>query len=383
MMMKKWIATLLLLLMPCLALAQENALTLTDAGVDLPGGSIHYPQMQGLDEEQTTLVNQALLEAGQISQRLERATLLTSAAVKLNVSWQADNQCLAGQVLSVVFTAEGAVTDSRSTHVYTTLNMDLASGENITWADLFQDEEAARAGIASYLEDELAPELSAHLMNSELTPLPEDFSLDASGMTLYYPISQLATLSDRAGAVHLSWCELLPYLKTGEGTVLQRIGAEAMVTLSDASSIQQAVDNGSLPGIPAQLGDNMQELVNTWGLLIDPDLYENGRLISLDGAAFRTVYLMTDRLTEMLDSSVVQGIRMDRGSLDGLCIGKTSQNEWRQVLGEPDYTVTLNEEEADGQRLQSGESDYYRYDTHTLRLHANEDGVLVSLMLLE
>ena len=383
MMMKKWIATLLLLLMPCLALAQENALTLTDAGVDLPGGSIHYPQMQGLDEEQTTLVNQALLEAGQISQRLERATLLTSAAVKLNVSWQADNQCLAGQVLSVVFTAEGAVTDSRSTHVYTTLNMDLASGENITWADLFQDEEAARAGIASYLEDELAPELSAHLMNSELTPLPEDFSLDASGMTLYYPISQLATLSDRAGAVHLSWCELLPYLKTGEGTVLQRIGAEAMVTLSDASGIQQAVDNGSLPGIPAQLGDNMQELVNTWGLLIDPDLYENGRLISLDGAAFRTVYLMTDRLTEMLDSSVVQGIRMDRGSLDGLCIGKTSQNEWRQVLGEPDYTVTLNEEEADGQRLQSGESDYYRYDTHTLRLHANEDGVLVSLMLLE
>lgn len=383
MMMKKWIATLLLLLMPCLALAQENALTLTDAGVDLPGGSIHYPQMQGLDEEQTTLVNQALLEAGQISQRLERATLLTSAAVKLNVSWQADNQCLAGQVLSVVFTAEGAVNDSRSTHVYTTLNMDLASGENITWADLFQDEEAARAGIASYLEDELAPELSAHLMNSELTPLPEDFSLDASGMTLYYPISQLATLSDRAGAVHLSWCELLPYLKTGEGTVLQRIGAEAMVTLSDASGIQQAVNSGSLPGIPAQLGDNMQELVNTWGLLIDPDLYENGRLISLDGAAFRTVYLMTDRLTETLDSSVVQGIRMDRGSLYGLCIGKTSQNEWRQVLGEPDYTVTLNEEEADGQRLQSGESDYYRYDTHTLRLHANEDGVLVSLMLLE
>ena len=383
MMMKKWIATLLLLLMPCFALAQENALTLTDAGVDLPGGSIHYPQMQGLDEEQTTLVNQALLEAGQISQRLERATLLTSAAVKLNVSWQADSQCLAGQVLSVVFTAEGAVNDSRSTHVYTTLNMDLASGENITWADLFQDEEAARAGIASYLEDELAPELSAHLMNSELTPLPEDFSLDASGMTLYYPISQLATLSDRAGAVHLSWCELLPYLKTGEGTVLQRIGAEAMVTLSDASGIQQAVNSGSLPGIPAQLGDNMQELVNTWGLLIDPDLYENGRLISLDGAAFRTVYLMTDRLTETLDSSVVQGIRMDRGSLYGLCIGKTSQNEWRQVLGEPDYTVTLNEEEADGQRLQSGESDYYRYDTHTLRFHANEDGVLVSLMLLE
>ncbi len=383
--MKKWIATLLLLLLPCLALAEEDAsgMTLADAGIDLPGGSIHYPQIQGADEALTSAVNQALLDAGQISERLDRATLLTSSAVKLNVSWQSDEQALNGQVLSVVFTAEGAVTDTRSTWVYSTLNMDLSSGESITWADLFEDEKAAREAIAAYLEDEIAPELSAHLQNSELTPLPQDFTLDASGMTLYYPIRQLSTLSDRAGAVHLSWCEMLPYLKLGENTVLRRIGAEDMVTLTDGEKIREMAGGDSLPGIPAKLGDSMQTLVDQWDLLIDPDLYENGRLISLDGAAFRSVYLMTDRLTETFTNSVVQGIRMDRGNAYGLCIGKTTQDEWRQVLGEADSIVTVDADMADSQRLCVGESDYYQCGTHTLRLHADENGVLVSLMLLE
>ncbi len=383
--MKKWIATLLLLLLPCLALAEEDAsgMTLADAGIDLPGGSIHYPQIQGADEALTSAVNQALLDAGQISERLDRATLLTSSAVKLNVSWQSDEQALNGQVLSVVFTAEGAVTDTRSTWVYSTLNMDVSSGESITWADLFEDEKAAREAIAAYLEDEIAPELSAHLQNSELTPLPQDFTLDASGMTLYYPIRQLSTLSDRAGAVHLSWCEMLPYLKLGENTVLRRIGAEDMVTLTDGEKIREMAGGDSLPGIPAKLGDSMQTLVDQWDLLIDPDLYENGRLISLDGAAFRSVYLMTDRLTETFTNSVVQGIRMDRGNAYGLCIGKTTQDEWRQVLGEADSIVTVDADMADSQRLCVGESDYYQCGTHTLRLHADENGVLVSLMLLE
>ncbi len=383
--MKKWIATLLLLLLPCLALAEEDAsgMTLADAGIDLPGGSIHYPQIQGADEALTSAVNQALLDAGQISERLDRATLLTSSAVKLNVSWQSDEQALNGQVLSVVFTAEGAVTDTRSTWVYSTLNMDVSSGESITWADLFEDEKAAREAIAAYLEDEIAPELSAHLQNSELTPLPQDFTLDASGMTLYYPIRQLSTLSDRAGAVHLSWCEMLPYLKLGENTVLRRIGAEDMVTLTDGEKIREMAGGDSLPGIPAKLGDSMQTLVDQWDLLIDPDLYENGRLISLDGAAFRSVYLMTDRLTETFTNSVVQGIRMDRGNAYGLCIGKTTRDEWRQVLGEADSIVTVDADMADSQRLCVGESDYYQCGTHTLRLHADENGVLVSLMLLE
>ncbi len=383
--MKKWIATLLLLLLPCLALAEEDAsgMTLADAGIDLPGGSIHYPQIQGADEALTSAVNQALLDAGQISERLDRATLLTSSAVKLNVSWQSDEQALDGQVLSVVFTAEGAVTDTRSTWVYSTLNMDVSSGESITWADLFEDEKAAREAIAAYLEDEIAPELSAHLQNSELTPLPQDFTLDASGMTLYYPIRQLSTLSDRAGAVHLSWCEMLPYLKLGENTVLRRIGAEDMVTLTDGEKIREMAGGDSLPGIPAKLGDSMQTLVDQWDLLIDPDLYENGRLISLDGAAFRSVYLMTDRLTETFTNSVVQGIRMDRGNAYGLCIGKTTRDEWRQVLGEADSIVTVDADMADSQRLCVGESDYYQCGTHTLRLHADENGVLVSLMLLE
>ena len=80
---------------------------------------------------------------------------------------------------------------------------------------------------------------------------------------------------------------------------------------------------------------------------------------------------------------MIQGLRMDRGNLWGLCIGTTTKEQWRALLGEATHTVTLSAQETEAQRLPSGESDYYEMGGHRLRLHANEGGVLVSLMLLD
>ena len=65
------------------------------------------------------------------------------------------------------------------------------------------DPKGARAAMELYLEEEVAPELSAHLGSSELLPLPEGFFLERAGLTLLYPIGRLSTLSDRAGAVRI------------------------------------------------------------------------------------------------------------------------------------------------------------------------------------
>lgn len=364
--------------------APEEAVSVADAGVDLPGGSIHYPQVQGMaDEALQETVNQAILAAGQVEERLNRAALLGSSAVKLDVTYRLDAGALAGGVISCAFSSLGALTDSRSTHGYDVVNLNLQSGEAITLADLFTEESAARAAIEDYLWERVAPELSAHLQNSELTPLPEAFTLDAAGITFYYPITQLSTLSDRAGTVQIAWCELRSWLRLGEGTVLRRIGAEAMITLGGRERIEQAVAAGEIPGLPVKLGGSMQEATDTYRMLVDPDLYEDGRLFQLEDGAFRTVYLMTDRLTEGWAESAIQGIRLDRGNLWGLCVGETTRDAWRQALGEPDATVTLDAEKADGQRLPTGESDYYQLGENRLRLHADESGTLVSLMLLD
>ena len=374
-MMKKVFAILMAL---AVLLGSAQAAEVVEQGLELPGGSLRYPKVEGLsDAALQAQVNGLLLQAGDVENRLNRLALLGSGGTALHADYAAT---LAGDVLSCVFTAQGAVVNNRSTHVYTAANIDLRTGDVITFGDLFRDENAARAAIEEYLDWEVAPALSAHLQNSALTPLPETFGLDATGLTLYYPIDQLSTLSDRAGKVHIAWCDLRAHLRLERGSVLERIGAKAML-LFDAAGLSATVSAGALPGSPAALGEGMQSLTDRYGMLVDPDLYDGGRMFQLEDGAFRGVYLLTDALSEKWDASVVQGIRMDRGNVFGLCIGQTRQSAWRAVLGEPVSTVSLDAERAEGQRLPQGESDYYDFGSHQLRLHADEDGVLRSIVI--
>ena len=156
-----------------------------------------------------------------------------------------------------------------------------------------------------------------------------------------------------------------------------------MVTLDDTSAeaIRTAVESGQLPGIPVKLGGSVQEAVDTYRLLMDPDLYENGRMIQLEDGAFRGVYLLTDSLTDSWEHSVIQGIRVDQVNLYGLMTDVTTQADWRSVLGEPDATVEVDDVKAEANRILPGYSDYYNFDGVQLRLHANHEGVLASLFI--
>ena len=373
--MKKVFAILVIL---TLLLGAARAAEVTEQGLDLPGGSLRYPKVEGLDDAAVQAqVNALLLEVGDVENRLNRLAMLGSGGSKLRADYAA---VLAGDVLSCVFSAEGPVDGGRATHVYSAANIDLRTGEVITLDDLFKDTEAALAAIEEYLEWEVAPALSAHLHNSMLTPVPEVFGLDATGLTLYYPIDQLSTLSDRAGKVHIAWCDLRAHLRLEQGSVLSRMGAKDML-LFDADGLAESVSLGKLPGLPVTLGEGMQPLTDRYGMLVDPDLYDGGRMFQLEDGVFRSVYLLTDALSEKWDSSVLQGVRMDRGNVYGLCIGQTLQSAWRAVLGEPAATVSLNGEKAEGQRLPEGESDYYHFGAYQLRLHADAQGVLRSMII--
>ena len=125
----------------------------------------------------------------------------------------------------------------------------------------------------------------------------------------------------------------------------------------------------------------MQELIDRYALLTDPDIYEGGRMIALEDGAFRNVYILTDALTETFDNSVVQGIRADRLNYYGLCTGVTTMDDWRAMLGNPDTTLAVNEARAESWRIVPGTSDYYTFGDYRLRLHADESGVLRSVFL--
>ena len=367
----------LLLLTLTTALAD---VTVRDMSLEMLGSSVHYPQLTGLEPAVQSAVNAAVMDKGRINDRLTRMALLTNSPVKLSVSYA---YTLQGDVFSCAILADGAVETSRSTQVWSTVNYDLRTGKEITFADLFDDVDRATAFIESYLDEQVAPELSAHLAAGSLTPIPAEFTISSTGLTLYYDIDDFRTLSDKAGTVTILWAELRDYLRLGQADVLMAIGVNDHIALSedDAYMIPDMLQSGDFIGIPAAIGQPMQELIDRFALLTDPDIYEGGRMIALEDGAFRNVYILTDALTETFDNSVVQGIRADRLNYYGLCTGVTTMDDWRSMLGDPDTTLAVNEARAESWRIVPGTSDYYTFGDYRLRLHADESGVLRSVFL--
>ena len=361
----------------------EAVFTVEDTGMDLNEAiSIHYPLLAGSgDEALISRMNELIREKCGIGNYLTRTAHLISGG-SLKTEWTGG---ILNDVFSCAVSATGAVESTRTTHVWSAVTLDLRDGHEISLSELFTDAEKAREQIEVYLEETVEPELSAHLLNSELVPLPDNFCLETNGLTLLYPIGQLSTLSDRAGDIRIGWNVLKDVLDLGEDSILSRIGAADMITLSEESAdkIRTAASEGALTGIPAKIGDSMQELTDHWHMLTDPDGSEEGRLFSLEGGCFRGVYLITDDLSRSWAQSRVQGIRMDQGCFRGLCPGETKRTAWLSAMGEPDGTAEVGEEKAEANRLVPGSCDYYRCGDYLLRLYSDENGTLVSVVLTE
>lgn len=359
----------------------ESAFTAEDAGMDMTETvSIHYPVISGSgDEALLKQINDLIRTRCRCEDYLMRAAHLLSGGT-LKTEWKGG---IRGGVFSCAVSAEGAVENTRATHVWTAVTVDLRDGHEVSLSELFTDAKSARERMQSYLEETVGPDLSAHLLNSELTPLPETFFLEETGLTLLYPVGQLSTLSDRAGDIRIGWNILRDELDLSEDSILSRTGAKEMITLSaqSAEKLRAAAAEGTLTGVPVKIGDSMQELTDRYHKLTDPDGFEGGRLFSLEGGCFRGVFLMTDDLGRSWENSRVQGIRMDQGCLWGLCVGETPRAEWLSELGEPDGSAEIGEEKAEMNRMLPGMCDYYHCGEYLLQLYSDREGTLVSVVL--
>ena len=379
---KKLLSLFLILVLaaPAAISEGEGIAAIEERGLTLAESSITYPVITGLaDEALQGKINDRVLQDCGIMEYLSRMSLLISGG-SLRVTWRGG---IVGDLFSCVVSAAGQVTTPRNTFVWTACSVDLRSGEPIVWDQLFTDGEEARGKTEEYLQDRVAPELSAHLLNSDLTPIPETFFLEKAGLTLLYPLDQLSTLSGRAGEIRIAWNELREALNLEPESVLFRTGVPEMITLTEksAAKLRAMAAEGRVEGIPVRIGEALKPWTDEMGLLIDPDVYRDGRLFSLEGAPFRDVFLLTDHLSESWEDSVVDGIRMDRGCVYGLCLGETDQDAWRAALGDPDFTAEIDPETAEAYRTVTGTCDYYACGDHQLQLYADKQGILQSLIL--
>lgn len=362
------------------AWAEET--TLTEKSLELGNSGIRYPEIAGLaDAALQQQVNEQIQVDLGVDGYLQRImALISEESLRVDAEWDG---AVLGDVFSAVLSAEGALDNARSTHRWTWSNIDLRDGHEIRFGELFTDEESAWAALEEYLDWEVAPELSAHLGNSELTPLPDGFRLEKAGLTLLYPVTSLSTLKDRAGDIRIGWNEIRDILNLEEDSIPGRIGVPEMIILGENSAdrIREMAESGQLTDIPVHVGDGLKALTDRYHLLTDPDVYEGGRQFALEGGCFRDVYLLTDYVNEQWDDSIVQGIRMDRGCAWGLCVGETRREDWREILGEPEYSTVLDEDMAEAWRREPGECDYYRFGGYQLQLYSDTEGTLVSITL--
>ena len=383
--MKKFLAVLAVICLWATAVVgvAGEGITLEEKALELAGSNLSFPAVEGMEDESLQeAINRRIREDLGVDGYLQRMNaLISDDAHTITAGWSGG---ILGDVFSGVLEAEGAVKSLRGGHEWRWSNIDLRDGHEIAFGELFADEAAAREAIETYLEETVAEELSPHLGNSAVTPLPEGFRMEQTGVTLLYDAEQLSTLQDRAGAIKIGWNEIRDVADWREDGILARIGAAEMVTLTAerAEDIRKMTESGKLPDIPVKIGDSVAAWTERTGLLHDPEEYSGGRMFALEGAAFRDIYLLSDAVDSEWDQSFVQGIRADRGCFWGLCIGETRAEEWHSLLGKPDDTAALDEEDAEGARTVAGVCDYYLFGAYRLQLQADTDGFLASIALM-
>ncbi len=373
---------LTLLALGVLTLGAAQAQT-TEIRREIGENDVAYPQLEGMaDEAVQQKINDDIVTASGVTNHLVTLVTLGQSPWGLQVDYEITLET--DDAFSLVISAKGKMPNGREGQAYSALTYNLVTGERLTLEALFTDVDAAVSAMEKIAEESLAEELSGYLANSQITPLPRDaFTLDADGITFWYPGEQLSLLSGYSGACQFYYEEVAPYLLDGEDELPKRLGLlqEPLTPTQAKAAIVKSVEAGRLPHVPIALGDPMKDVVEKYRLTRTPDAFPGGRYFVMEAPAFRSVLVISDAIQSGYETSLVEGIQVKRGNLYGLAIGATERSGWLSLLGEPDETMPFTENMAYDYNLPQGQSDLYHYGAYELRLHADTDGVLRAIQL--
>ncbi len=368
--MKKWLMCLIMLLCVLTAAGAEE-ITIEEVVTQMGESRVAYPQLKGMADEavQQKINDDIVLSSGVTNHMVSLFTLAGNQTLLVSYDAYLDDK-----VFSTVISAKGKLPAKRDGHEYTALTYDLKTGEKVTLEQLFTDADAAIVLMEEKAIATLSEELNGYLEYSELTPLPKErFTLDADGITFWYPADQFSLVSGYSGACQF-WYEELEGLWIDDPTL-------EMTADEQRAAIKASVAAGQLPHVPVHMGENMQDVTDTYRLLRDPDAFPGGRYFVMEDPAFRSILLISDSLQSDYANSVVEGIQLRRGALHGLVIGKTAQKEWQKVLGKPESSIPMTESMAYDYGLSEGNCDIYHFGDYELRLYADLNGTLHAIQL--
>lgn len=330
-------------------------------------GKINTAIETGLSLESTRLTMKRIVERG--GEAEGEATLLMDTAVYQK-----------GDVLSVAVSRRGEQVDGSLGDSVTAMVFDLKTGDRIPLEALFADPQASLGAMEGIIETEIGGSLNAYMENAKITPMPRDnYSIDALGVTVYYPASQYSMVSGSAGACQFYFYELEDGLSE-----LGKTLSAAEETADAAKGIRDAVSAGAFPNWVAdvKLGEPIGTYMKEYTQLTDPDYTLESRVYLFEEPQLRGMSLETWLYAECEEEEApLTAIRAARIDLFGIRPGISTLAECEKLLGAPDGRATLDENDAVDLMLEPGDSLFYVSGENTLEIHADQQGVVSCLIL--
>ncbi len=289
---------------------------------------------------------------------------------------------IAGSLLSLVISAQGELHDGAIGQTYITFNVDLHTGQDVALADLFDNAETAFAHLEALIAAEAEKEgFNAYLEHADVLPMPRDnYSVDERGIVVYYPAEQYRLISGTSGAFVLLYYQLEPLMKQDART--ETLLALRPAPEEPAAQVLRDIEAGTLPGIPAQLGQPMEKYIEQYRPQAEPDFTLDGPLYLFESPLMQGVRLISPMYPESEGSvGEVIAIRAMLADLYGLRPGVSTLEDAVVLLGEPDATTEVDAEAASDMLMTPGASYWYDSGANRLELHAGEGGVIESVIL--
>ena len=372
-----FILALALTLSAAAAFAREDVLKLEYLVQEADDSFITLPRLTGhTDPAVEEAINAAIYEYGGFSGYERILASLDPFGTGLQLKAQA--QIIKGRedmgVLSILITASGRIGPGRPGYRAVPLMYSLSTGARVAAEDIFTDSVGAQAALDALVLLEIEPVISDYLYPEELYPVPiDELLIDESGLTFYYTLDAYTTLSGQSGAVSFHWNELEGLVNREEGSLLSSL------ILTDTADkpedmIKEAAAEGRLPGLPALIGRDLQEVLDEYPPLTDSEAFPSGELYQPEDARFRDTALV-------VQDNMITGMLSRRTNLWGVITGMSSQQEVHTVLGLPDAALPLDESTAGGYGLEPGTLDSYHYGGYQLRLHYDSGLILKTVWL--
>lgn len=406
-----FLLTLALLLSACCgAMANEAAAS--------PAFSLEYNEAEGIGESFVLYpafgvigdtepgavdpLNALLNEKAHIPAYLQLLSALQEGGADLQVRydtsnaerWNEANSCWAlPRFVSILISAQGKMLSGPPSQVYYPITVDVQTGKEVSFDQLFTDPDGAKVYIEQVLTEQVAPTLSTYLENSELFPVPYDrYFLDGMGnVIIVYEKSQLSFLSGFAGAVAFRYSELWDYLDTAaDGVAMQVLwhpdkyleNAERDASFAEKQS--EWLYNDSIYGLGVDLyvGSSLADVLEHFRAVSDSGFYPGGAYYEVEDARLRGTLILTDEKEE-----TVTGILTARVDHFGINTGKTTLEEAIALMEqEPLARLPIGEAAAELYRVCPGEAALYENKdmegrSLSFTLYADDAGVVQYIKL--